>query len=60
MTAASGTGYLFDRNGEYSNTSYSNFSTTIDEIESVTGFDLFANIPESLQDAAESGRSPLF
>lgn len=60
MTAASGTGYLFDRNGEYNNTSYSNFSTTIDEIESVTGFDLFANIPESLQDAAESGRSPLF
>lgn len=60
MTSASGIGYLFEKNGEYSNTNYSNYSVTIDEIEALTGFDLYANIPEDLQTAAESRKTPLF
>ena len=60
MTSASGIGYLFEKNGEYSNTNYSNYSVTIDEIEALTGFDLFANIPEGLQAAAESKKTVLF
>lgn len=60
MTSASGIGYLFEKNGEYSNTSFSNYAVTIDEIEALTGFDLYANIPEELQAAAESKKTALF
>lgn len=60
MTSASGIGYLFEKNGEYSNTNYSSYSVTIDEIEALTGFDLYANIPEELQAAAESKKTALF
>lgn len=60
MTSAAGIGYLFEKNGEYSNTNYSNYSVTIDEIEALTGFDLYANVPEELQTAAESRKTTLF
>lgn len=49
MTSAVGCAYLFDSNTE--NTAPS--VTTIDAIESRTGFDFFANVPDSLQEAAE-------
>ena len=50
MTAAVGCAYLVDTNS-------SNIvptATTIDAIESRTGFDFFANVPSSLQTTAES------
>ena len=50
MSAAVGCAYLFDTNS-------SNIAptvTTIDAIESRTGFDFFTNVPASLQNAAES------
>ena len=50
MSAAVGCAYLFDTNS-------SNIAptvTSIDAIESRTGFDFFANVPASLQSSAES------
>ncbi|MGN0189707.1 MAG: DNA/RNA non-specific endonuclease [Candidatus Cryptobacteroides sp.] len=49
MTSAVGCAYLFDSNTE--NTAPT--VTTIDTIESRTGFDFFANVPDSLQEVAE-------
>ena len=51
MTAAKGVAYLFE-NKSHSG-AYGSFATTIDEVEAESGFDFFANIPQSLQDAAE-------
>ncbi len=58
MTSAKGIGYLMpnDKNGR---NPYSSFARTIDEIESITGFDFFANVPKELQDAAESKKTEL-
>ena len=50
MSAAVGCAYLVDTNS--SNTAPT--ATTIDAIESRTGFDFFANVPTSLQTTAES------
>ena len=50
MSAAVGCAYLVDTNS--SNTAPT--ATTIDAIESRTGFDFFANVPSSLQATAES------
>ena len=50
MSAAVGCAYLFNTNS--SNTAPT--ATTIDAIESRTGFDFFANVPTSLQTTAES------
>lgn len=60
MTAAQGIGYWFPKNAAYPNDSYTNYTKTIDEIESLTGFDLFANVPEELQNAAENKNTTLF
>ena len=50
MSAAVGCAYLVNTNA--SNTAPT--ATTIDAIESRTGFDFFANVPSSLQTTAES------
>lgn len=50
MSAAVGCAYLFDTNS--SNTAPT--ATTIDAIESRTGFDFFVNLPDDLESAAES------
>lgn len=60
VTVAKGVAYLTTGNNASANTAYSNWVTTIDEIESITGFDFFTNVPKSLQDAAEASRTPLF
>ncbi|MGN1046765.1 MAG: hypothetical protein ACI4QG_06670, partial [Candidatus Cryptobacteroides sp.] len=49
MTSAVGCAYLFETNS----TNAAPTVTTIDSIESRTGFDFFANVPDSLQEAAE-------
>lgn len=38
---------------EYSNDSYTNYATSVAEIERLTGFDFFANLPADIQAAAE-------
>ena len=53
MTAATGCAYLFE-NKQYSNTSYNSYKTTIDAIEERTGLDFFHNVPDDLENAAES------
>ena len=50
MKSAVGCAYLFDSNSE----NVAPTVTTIDAIESRTGFDFFANVPASLQSKAES------
>lgn len=59
MTAASGVAYLFT-NESHKGEQYSSAATTIDAIEQRSGFDFFANVPKSLQDAAEAQSSALW
>lgn len=49
MTDAKGSGYTFVHNG----TNAPRVTTTIDAVESLTGFDFFANIPDNLETEAE-------
>lgn len=56
MTAATGCAYYFNSNE--SNVNYT--LKSIDAIESMTGFDFFANVPDSLETAAEKTSSSLF
>lgn len=67
MTAASGVAYLYtnedhsnDNNGNKVNYYDSRYVTTIDAIEQRSGFDFFVNVPEDLQEAAESQSSQLW
>jgi len=60
MTAAKGVAYLTPGNDASSDTAYTGWITTIDAVEELTGFDFFANVPESLQTAAEKTKVALF
>ena len=53
MISAKGVGYLMPHNSPFKS-GYSKYAKTIDAIEAVAGYDLFANVPASLQSAAES------
>lgn len=44
---------FLDGTQEYSNDSYTNYATSVAEIERLTGFDFFANLPADIQAAAE-------
>ena len=61
ITAASGVAYIF-KNEAHTSVSYydSKFRTTIDAIEDRTGFDFFPNVPDELEDAAESSTASLW
>ena len=59
MTAAKGCAYLFE-NKSYSGSAYSSYITSIDAVEQRAGFDFFANVPKSLQDAAEAQTSAIW
>ena len=56
MTAAVGCAYLFDTNSS----NVAPTVTTIDAIESRTGFDFFVNVPYALQSSAESSTHTFF
>ncbi len=56
MTAAVGCAYLFDTNSSNEAPTV----TTIDAIESRTGFDFFVNVPYALQSSAESSTHKFF
>ncbi len=60
VTAAKGVAYLTTGNSAAANTAYSGWATTIDEVESLTGFNFFANVPEEIQDKAESATTSIF
>ena len=59
VTAAQGVAYIFT-NEAHNGESFSQFVTSIDDIEQRTGLDFFPRVPESLQAAAESSVVPIF
>lgn len=59
MTGAKGIAYLFE-NKPYSGTNYAPYAVSINDIESHTGWNFFANVPEELQEAAERSTTPLW
>lgn len=60
MTAASGVAYLFENRAYTGNYNDAANRTTIDAIETLSGFNLFANVPTALQNAAETTNASLW
>lgn len=54
VTSASTVGFWFE-NKAYSDT-YTNYAVTVDQVEQWTGFDFFANLPDSVEVTAESSK----
>ena len=52
VTSAMTIGFWMEHR-EYSNDNYTNYATSVAEIERLTGFDFFANLPADIQAAAE-------
>ncbi len=61
ITSAQGVAYLYT-NEAHSGVNYNNaeFRTTIDAIETRTGFDFFPSVPSALQNAAENSTASLW
>ena len=58
IIGASTIGFWFNhREYDASTEKYYMFATSVNDIESKTGFDLFANLPDAYEDAAESNPS---
>lgn len=60
VTAAKGVAYLTTGNNAAANTAYSGWTTTIDAVEELTGFNFFASVPEDIQSQAESTSASIF
>ena len=56
VTSASTIGFWFEHKA-YSGDSYTNYSTSVDQIEEWTGFDFFVNLPDTIENAAEKNTS---
>ena len=56
VTSASTVGFWFE-NKAYSGSTYSNYTVSVDQVEQWTGFDFFANLPDSVEGAAEKNVS---
>jgi endonuclease G len=52
VTSASTIGFWFEHKA-YSGDSYTNYSTSVDQIEQWTGFDFFVNLPDTIENTAE-------
>jgi endonuclease G len=52
VTSASTIGFWFE-NKAYSNTTYSSCAVSVDQVEQWTGFDFFANLPDTIEASAE-------
>ena len=46
-------GFWFEHK-EYSTSSYANYAVSVNDIESWTGLDLFANLPDSIEETVEA------
>ena len=57
VVGASTIGFWFDHREYESSEKYTSFATSVNEIESKTGFNLFANLPDDYEDAAEANAS---
>ena len=53
VTSASTVGFWFEHKS-YENASAMNYAQTVNDIEAWTGFDLFANLPDGIEDSAEN------
>ena len=42
---------------EYSNSTYTNYVQSVNQIESWTGFNLFANLPDTIEETVEANTS---
>lgn len=56
ITSASAIGFWFEHRA-YESDTFSNYAVSVDTIEQYTGFDLFANLPDSIEAAAEQNTS---
>ena len=56
VTSASTVGFWFEHK-EYSGSNYSACSVSVNDIEAWTGYDLFTNLPDTLEESAESNTS---
>ena len=56
VTSASTIGFWFEHKA-YSNSTYANYAVSVDQIEQWTGFDFFVNLPDSVEQSAESNTS---
>ena len=56
VTSASTVGFWFE-NKAYSNSTYTNCAVSVDLVEQWTGFDFFANLPDSVEATAEKNTS---
>ena len=56
VTDASTVGFWFE-NKAYSDSTYSNYTVSVDQIEQWTGFDYFVNLPDSVESVAERNSS---
>lgn len=54
VSEASAIAFWFEHRDDYGKHSYTEYATSVDQLEEWTGFDFFANISETLQAAAES------
>lgn len=57
ITSASAIGFWFEHKAYESGTSYTGYAKSVSEIEALTGFDFFVNLPSSLKSAAKSNKS---
>ena len=56
VTSASTIGFWFE-NKAYSDSAYASHTVSVDQVEQWTGFDFFANLPDSIEASAESNTS---
>ena len=56
VSSASAIGFWFEHKG-YSNSTYADYAVSVDQIEQWTGFDFFVNLPDSVEQSAESNTS---
>ncbi|MBO6033966.1 MAG: phage integrase SAM-like domain-containing protein [Bacteroidales bacterium] len=57
VIGASTIGFWFDHREYESAEQYTSFATSVNDIEAKTGFNLFANLPDAYEDAAEANNS---
>jgi len=57
VSKASAIGFWFEHKEYASSDSYTNYAVSVDEIERLTGFDLFANLPDAVEVKAEANSS---
>lgn len=56
VTSASTIGFWFVHQ-DYDNSTYSNYSVSVDQIEAWTGYDFFVNLPDTVEEKAEANSS---